>query len=122
MGSNVQRVMNMTRQTDLAVQCELARSFWARGMGLMGRPRLDAGEGLLIAPEWSIHTFFMRFAIDVLFLDTQNRVLALRVAMPPFRPYAGAWGAAAVLELPAGVIAATGTQVGDTVGFDPPLG
>jgi uncharacterized membrane protein (UPF0127 family) len=109
------RVTNTTRGTQLAERCEQARSFIARGRGLMGRPSLDPGAGLLIDPCSSIHSFFMRFPIDVVFIGRDGRVVGLRAAMPPGRPYAGAWRARAVIELPAGVIAATGTQVGDTL-------
>jgi uncharacterized protein len=117
----VVQVTNRTRATIIAAQCEVARTFWARGMGLMGRPDLARGQGLLIVPEWSIHTFFMRFAIDVLFVDREWRVVHLREAMPPNRPYAGAWGAYGVVELPAGQIAASQTMVGDLLVIDPPL-
>lgn len=114
------RVVNQTNGRVLAEQCELARTFWSRGRGLMGRSGLQQGGGLLIYPEWSIHTFFMRFPIDVLFLDRNDYVVGLREAMPPSRPFAGAWGARSVLELPAGIIAATGTQVGDACVLTPP--
>lgn len=112
-------VVNQTRNTVLADRCELARSFWARGMGLMGRTKLEAGQGLIIYPEWSIHTFFMRFPIDVLFLDRHDQVIGMRAAMPPNRPYAGAWGARYVIELPAGILAATATAIADTLVLTP---
>jgi hypothetical protein len=115
----VMTVINATRGCTLADRCELARTFWARGMGLMGRPGLAPGQALLIYPEWSVHTFFMKFAIDVLFLDAQDRVIGLRAAMPPNRPYAGAWGARYVLELPANLLHTTGTQVGDQLQLTP---
>lgn len=109
----VVRITNTTRTSLLSEQCEVARSFLARGRGLMGRPELGAGKGLLIDPCSSIHTFFMRFPIDVVFVNKQQRVVGLRAAMPPGRPYAGAWGARAVIELPAGTIAASRTELGD---------
>jgi uncharacterized protein len=115
------RVENKTQASLIADRCEVARSFWARGMGLMGRPGLEQGQGLFIVPEWSIHTFFMRFAIDVLFLDRTMRVVHLREAMPPNRPYAGSWGAFGVLELPAGQIAASRTKIGDLLVFEPEI-
>jgi uncharacterized protein len=115
-GANVTvRVTNTTRGTTLAEQCEVARSFLARGWGLMGREALPAGAGMLIEPCSSVHSFFMRFPIDVVFADRQHRVVGLAVAMPPNRPYAGAWRARYVVELPAGTIAASGTQLGDTL-------
>jgi uncharacterized protein len=107
------QVLNQTRGVHLAEHCGEARSFLARGRGLMGHPGLAPGEGLLIDPCSSVHSFFMRFAIDVVFADRQHRVVGLTVAMPPNRPFAGAWGARYVVELPAGTIAATGTQAGD---------
>lgn len=113
------RVVNQTRDCTLAERCELARTFLSRGLGLMGRASLEPGNGLLIYPEWSVHTFFMRFPIDVLFVDRQDRVMGLRAAMPPYRPYAGAWGARYVIELPSGLLAATGTQPGDQLLLTP---
>lgn len=112
-------VENQTRGCLLAERCELAHTFLQRGIGLMGRSRLEAGQGLLIYPEWSIHTFFMRFPIDVIFLDRHDCVVGMREAMPPNRPYAGVWGARYVIELPAGLLDATATRVGDILRLTP---
>lgn len=109
------RIRNLTREQVLAERCEVARSFLARGRGLIGRDTLAAGEGLLIRPCSSVHSFFMRFPIDVVFVDRHDRVVGLTEAMPPNRPYAGAWRARYVVELPSGTIAATGTRVGDVL-------
>lgn len=115
------RIVNQTRQQLIADQAELARSFLARGLGLMGRPALPQGYALIILPEWSIHTFFMRIPIDVLFVDRQDRVVGLRERMPPNRPFAGVSPRRGhyVVELPAGVIAATGTALGDQLALTP---
>jgi uncharacterized membrane protein (UPF0127 family) len=112
-------VVNTTRGQVIAERCELARTFWTRGLGLMGRQGLESGSGLIIYPEWSIHTFFMRFPIDVLFVNQQDVVIKCRAAMPPNRPYAGARRARYVVELPVGVIETTGTQEGDQLSLDP---
>jgi uncharacterized membrane protein (UPF0127 family) len=112
------RITNTTRGTLLADSCSEARSFLARGKGLMGHPGLAPGEGLLIEPCSSVHSFFMRFPIDVVFADRRHRVVGLTAAMAPNRPYAGAWGARYVVELPAGTIAASGTEVGDVLGIE----
>jgi uncharacterized protein len=117
------QIVNHTRDRVLAERAELARSFWARGRGLMGRTSLPESYALIIYPESSIHTFFMRIPIDVLFVDRDNRVVKLREAMPPSRPFAGVapWHGRYVIEMPAGVIQATGTAVGDQLVLTPPL-
>lgn len=112
-------VVNITRSSTLAEHCELARTFWTRFLGLMGRAALEPGQGLLIYPESSIHMFFMRFPIDVVFVDRQDQVVALRETMPPNRSFASKWGARYVIELPAHSIARTGTQVGDMLSLTP---
>ena len=80
--------------------------------GLLGRKRLDDGEGILLRPASSVHTWFMLFPIDVVFLD---RDLAVLRVVPRLRPWRAAWGrgAAAVLELTAGECATRGLRVGD---------
>ena len=115
------RIVNQTRGQILAERGELARSFWARGRGLMGRAALPDSYALIIYPEWSIHTFFMRVPIDVLFVDRGDQVIGLRAAMPPWRPYAGVAPTRGryVIELPAGVLDATGTQLGDQLTLSP---
>jgi uncharacterized protein len=120
---SVIRIVNQTRNCTLADQAELARSFMARGRGLMGRTALPMGYALIIYPEWSIHTFFMRIPIDVLFVDRDNRVLGLRRAMPPSQPFAGVapWRGRYVIEMSAGVIDTTGTAIGDQLVLTPPL-
>ena len=109
------RVVNATRGRVLAERCEVAHSFLARGRGLMGRAELEAGAGMLIEPCSSVHSFFMRFPIDVVFADRAHKVVGLAPAMPPNRPYAGAWRARYVVELPVGTLAATETEVGDVL-------
>jgi uncharacterized membrane protein (UPF0127 family) len=119
LGYDVQiaRVLNATRGTVLAERAELARSFATRGRGLMGRAGLAAGEGLVIDPEWSIHMFFMRFPIDAVFVAPNGTVSGLSADLRPWTPFAGVapWRGRYVVELPAGVIAATGTQLGDRI-------
>ena len=80
--------------------------------GLLGRRSLPDHEGLLLRPAGSIHTAFMRFPIDAVFVDGGGRVLRVMEAMPPWRT-AAARGAKAVLELPAGAALAAGLSPGD---------
>lgn len=115
------RVVNQTRDHVLAERCDLARTFLSRGRGLLGRDGLEPGQGLIIYPSSSIHTFFMRFAIDVVFVDKHDVVVGLREAMPPGLPYAGARRAYYVIELLPGSITESGTQLGDQLLFTPPF-
>jgi uncharacterized membrane protein (UPF0127 family) len=82
-------------------RCTLADSPFARMRGLLGRRDLGSDEGILLRPAGSIHTFFMRFSIDAVFLDRDLRVVRVAERMPPWRT-AAARGARAVLELRAG--------------------
>jgi uncharacterized protein len=97
---------------EVVCSCEIAERFLQRLVGLLGRRSLPAGEGLLIRPASSVHTFFMRFAIDVVFLDRNGVVVAIRPALPPWRT-AFARGARSVLELGAGESVRVGLQVGE---------
>ena len=81
--------------------CSLADTPWARLRGLMGRRELAPGQGLLLRPSGSVHTCFMRFPIDVVFLDRELVVLDVAAAVRPWRAR-GSRGARAVLELAAG--------------------
>jgi len=98
----------------VAARCEVANSFLTRGFGLIPRSALAEGEGLLITKTRSITMFFMRFAIDALFLDRSMRVLRVAENLRPWVPAIGApRGTDSVLELPAGTAARTSTQAGD---------
>ncbi|MDQ2914264.1 MAG: DUF192 domain-containing protein [Chloroflexota bacterium] len=98
----------------LATRCVVANNFLTRGFGLIPRSRLPEGEGLLITGAGSITMFFMRFAIDALFLDRSMRVLRVAENLRPWVPAILAPGGThSVLELPAGTAARTGTQAGD---------
>jgi uncharacterized membrane protein (UPF0127 family) len=102
----------------LASRVGLAVTRSRRRKGLLGRGGLGRGEALWIAPCRGVHTCGMRFAIDVLALDTNGRVIDRVDAMPPWRLRLPRWGTAGVLELPAGTLAAAGTQVGHTISFE----
>lgn len=95
----------------LACKVAAARTFLERGRGLLGRPRLLEGQALWIAPCPSIHTVGMRYAIDVVFLDADNRVLRLACRVPPIR-FRLCRGAVSVVELLADQAAALGLRKG----------
>lgn len=107
------RVWNIDRNSTLMTNGRVADSFWSRTKGLIGVKRLDAGDGLLIEPCNSVHCFFMSIPIDVLYLDGNNRIIGMDKALQPWRIGKPHWRAKRVLELPAGTIEQTGTQVGD---------
>lgn len=116
-------IENVTRGTVIADRAEVARSLFARGRGLMGRAALPAGYGLILVPESSIHMFFMRIPIDVLFVDRRHRVIGMREALPPWHPFAGVapWRGYYVIELPVGAIRASRTEAGDELRVTPDL-
>jgi uncharacterized membrane protein (UPF0127 family) len=96
--------------TIVCERCWLATSPLARARGLLGRSSLEAGEGMLFRPAGSIHMFFMRFAIDAIFCDSELVVLDVTRGLRPWR-IAGARGAKVVIELGEG--AASGVSAGD---------
>jgi uncharacterized membrane protein (UPF0127 family) len=93
-------------------RCVVADTPASRLRGLLGRSELNPGEGLLLRPASAIHTCFMRFAIDAVFLDRDWRVVAISDDVRPWRA-ASRRGAKAVLELPAGETARRGLGVGE---------
>lgn len=113
------RAINQTRDKLLAAHVDEAKRAMERLRGLLGRGELKMGEGLHIDPCNSIHTFFMSFAIDALFLDRTGKVVKVVPALPPWRATRVHFGARSVLELPAGVAFASGTVEGDQLIFEP---
>jgi uncharacterized protein len=97
--------------TVVCERCLLAETPLARLRGLLGRSGLATGEGLLLKPAGSIHTAFMRFAIDAVFLDRGNTVVKVASALRPWRT-AACRGARSVLELPAGEASRRGLRPG----------
>jgi uncharacterized membrane protein (UPF0127 family) len=113
-----QQVVNLTRGTVLATRLEIAGTGGSRRKGLLGREGLLPGEGLWIAPCESVHTFFMQFAIDLVYLDRELCVRKVRSNVGPWRMSA-CLRARSVLELPVGVVSASRTVRGDTIEFAP---
>jgi uncharacterized membrane protein (UPF0127 family) len=113
---NRMHVVNLTRGTVLADSIEVADRGNKRRTGLLGRDRLEAGGGLWIAPCEAVHTFFMRFAIDLVYLDRKRRVRKVKHAVGPWR-ISACLTAHSVLELPAGTALESQTRAGDTVEF-----
>jgi uncharacterized protein len=117
--AEVVRVWNQTRGTVVAEHCVMAQSLRDRTVGLLGRSALPAGEGLWIERSPSIHMFFMRFAIDAVFVDGEDRVVRVVESLRPWRIVAWVRGAHDCLELPAGSARLSGTLAGDELVREP---
>jgi uncharacterized membrane protein (UPF0127 family) len=109
--------VNTTRGTVLGERVRVADTSLTRMIGLLGEPELEPGDGLLIVPSQGVHTWGMRFPIDVAVLDGDWNVIGMRKRMPHFRMTRMFWKASAVLELPPGMLDRTSTAVGDRLEF-----
>ena len=122
--AEVRAVRNLTRGTTVAARVAVGESLWARFRGLMGRSSLEPGHGLWLPGTNGIHMLFMRFPIDCAFLgppglDGERAVVGVRRSLAPWRGVV--WyvrGANGVIELPAGVLELSATDVGDTLVFE----
>ena len=113
MSRELLQVTNLTRGSEIAARVRRADRAWSRLVGLLGRSSLAEDEGLLLTPCTSIHTLFMRFPIDILYLNRERAVVKAVKDLRPFHVSACLRGAHSLLELPVGAIEASGTQVGD---------
>ena len=113
----VVQAKNATRESVLGERIRVADTGLSRIVGLLGERGLETGDGLLIVPSQGVHTWGMLFTIDVAVLDDDWKVIGLRHELRPFRMTRFFWKAAAVLELPAGVLQRTSTEVGDAIEF-----
>lgn len=98
----------------LCERCEIPESAFGRMRGLLGRDGLEPGTGMLIDRAGSVHMFFMRFPIDVVFLDRNRKVVRIVHGLRPWR-LAGARKAVAALELPVGAVDEAGVEEGDVL-------
>ena len=107
------RLVDVETNTPLAARVTAAIDSKTRKRGLLGRTEL-VDEALVIAPCSAVHTFFMKFPIDILFTDRQGRIIRIAHDVGPWRIAGGIRGFAAI-ELPAGTARRTGTVVGHSV-------
>ena len=119
------RAMNQTRATVLCEHLEEAGGMTGKSRGLLGRDGLEAQAGMLfeagrLEPFMCMHMMFMRFAIDVVFLNRQGRAIRIDRNLRPWRISSIVWGARKALELPAGAAARSQTEVGDQIIFERP--
>lgn len=105
-------------QTVLTQQAVRTHTPWARLKGLLGRTSLSPNEALVLSPCNSIHTFFMRFTIDAIFIDAQGTVLKLYPHLKPNRLTQIHWHAKDVIEIPSGTIERWKIKLGDVLKFE----
>jgi uncharacterized membrane protein (UPF0127 family) len=112
------KVENQTRKTVLANSVEVADTGPKRNKGLLGRKGLAPGTGLWILPCESVHTFWMQFPLDLVYLDRGLRIRKIRTNVGPWRMSA-CLSAHSVIELGAGTVGGTQSQPGDQLEFSP---
>ena len=122
--ANLIRAMNQTRGTVLCERLEDAGGLGGQSRGLLCRDRLEPGTGMLFengrfTPMMWMHMFFMRFAIDIVFLDRRGKVVNVNRNLKPWRVSSMVFGARVALELPAGAAEASATEPGDQIRFEP---
>lgn len=108
-------VRNLTLDIILSDHAELADTFLGRMRGLLGRSTFAEGEAMVITHCNSIHMFFMKFPIDVIFLDQDFRVVGEERHIRPFMMSPVYWTSERVVELPAGTLERTGTSIGNII-------
>jgi uncharacterized membrane protein (UPF0127 family) len=113
------RVDNLTRGSSIAERCRVAASLGDRTVGLLATASLSPGDGLLIERTQSIHMFFMRYPIDVVFVDRNATVTRTVAGLRPWRVVWWARGARDCIELPVGALAASRTEAGDQLAVEP---
>jgi len=112
------RLINQTKNTILAEEIFFADSSLKRLRGLLGKKELAKGRALIIKPCSSVHSFFMQFTIDLIFLDQQNRVVKIIPNFKPFRITRPYFHAVSVVELPSGTINSSATEIADSLSLE----
>ncbi|MFZ3577022.1 DUF192 domain-containing protein [Virgibacillus sp. DJP39] len=111
------KLVNLSNEEEIAVNVNQAYSFFKRLRGLMFTDKLDLGTGMHIKPCQSVHTFFMNYSIDIIYLNAANIVVAIDEALTPGKVGSRYADAVSVIELPAGTVSHTRTEIGNEVEF-----
>ena len=119
MPDRVLRLVHPRTGRVLAERLLVPRTFLGRGVGLMLRRQLQPGTGMWIVPCSGIHTFFMRFAIDAVFVDRRLRIVRVRLGLAPWRLVPLVLGGHSVIELPAGTLAGLRLERGEALMIEP---
>jgi len=113
------KIVNLRGNEVIAEKVRIADTFFSRLIGLLNRRSLEKGEALILTPSSSIHSFFMRFAIDVLFLDKNGRIIKILPSFKPFRLSRVYFNSRTVIELPENTLQLIHVQMGDIVKIIP---
>lgn len=111
--------VNKSNGAVLGTCIQVADRLWSRARGMLGRPAPPDGAGLLLRPCHSVHMLGMRYALDVAFLDHDERIVAAYSALQPGSRSRWHGNAYQALELPTGTLERTGTAVGDLIALSP---
>jgi len=111
------RIINQTKNCLLAEEAVIAETFFKRSKGLLGKKNLPTGQALVLMPCNSVHTFFMRFPIDIAFIDKYNKVVKIIPLIPPFRITPVYFNAHFAIEFPAGTLEADNLKEQDKIEF-----
>lgn len=117
-GAATMTVRNREKGSLLGSRIGLADGWWTRLKGLLGRPGLEDGEGLLITDSQGVHMWWMKFPLDVALLDEEGRVVALYKDLQPGKRTRMHWNAKYALEVPVGVLDESGTIEGDVLEWE----
>ncbi len=107
------RLVNQTKNTVLSEDVIIADNPFKRMRGLLGKKALCTGQSIILEPCNSVHTLFMRFVIDIIFVDKNYKVIKIIPQLTPNKITPLYWQSSRVVELPAGILALTNTQSGD---------
>lgn len=109
------KIINLSKNTVIAKDVKIADNLLSRLKGLLGKPALNTQEALILKPCNSIHTCFMRFAIDAAFINRHNQIIKVYSSLKPWRISGIFFNAAFCIELPPGTLTITNTREGDNI-------
>lgn len=112
------KIINQTKNTIIAKDVIVADTLFQRIKGLLGRKKLEEGHAIILKPCNSIHTFFMHFSIDVIFVDQNSIAVKTIPSLRPFRLTSIYFNAAFAIELPANTLKSTFTAGGDIIALE----
>lgn len=112
------KILNACSGVVIADNVEIVRNVLAQVKGLIGRQRVDEGYAMVFPGCKQVHTFFMRFPIDVVFVNKENVVICIVNSLPRNRCTEFVFGSALAIEFPAGTVSKSGLRLGDMLSFE----